>query len=413
MTFELEVYGWIEQSDHNSLSGWFCLPDRLEHAKIYLEVFVGGQSFYCIQVNSTATTRTDLQDISGAMNFSAAFSSATFCAEIANANITFFLRTESTSLGIVKVVPSLVGACANFHASPKTGLSFGRLSEDNVATLGAGGNIFLVSGTNNLELLYKDESLINAARWIEVFLSRRQASHEIGCNYIQMILPEKSSVLHWKVPYAASRGSPGYMSLMKAIQNTGELGAYTFDGLDAMPDEANSESMYRAFDTHMSTAGAQLIFDQFINRFFPLENTQYSAVGIAHADLSGDLGSRFFNDGNVLERPPVYLGLESAGGEFYETSLIGCRDPSDGNTGTFRHWICPHAPIKLKVMCFGGSSFERGTDSTCLSWWFSRIFSEFLFVWSDEPDYQLIRECAPNVVVCQTVERFLTLVPDR
>jgi hypothetical protein len=409
---EQEIYGWIETSVDDDLTGWIWLPERLKFKAKYIDILIAGKEAYSIKLITKENVRPDLYAVKGALNFSATFDSVRLRAEIATANITFSLRVAS-SLGTLKVVPDLVESCAGATRLIAKGLSFGRLSSDSIAMVGAGGNLFLVSGSNNLEELYKDPSMIDAQGWVEVFLSRYEASQILGYKYIQIMLAEKSSILHWKVPYPAERGSSGYRFLMDAARQTTTLSSSIFDGLIAMPDEVNSESLFRAYDTHMSTSGAQLMFDKFVNAFFSEEDIRYSTLGISHTNVPGDLGSRFAEDGNVLERPPVYLDLANSKGEICEISLVECFDPDEGNTGTYRHWKCSNAPIKQKVLCFGGSSFERGTDSMSLSWWFSRMFSEFHFFWSDEADYELIKRCQPNAVIFQTVERFLTLVPDQ
>lgn len=100
--------------------------------------------------------------------------------------------------------------------------------------------------------------------------------------------------------------------------------------------------------------------------------------------------------------------LESA----YSPELVESFDPEQGrHIGIMRKWKNKNAPFKYKVIAFGNSFFERGTESTGLSWWFSRLFSEFHFHWNPECDWQLIDSEKPDVVICQTIERFLPRLP--
>lgn len=409
---EEKIYGWIERSENNLLKGWICHPEEAVALDKTVEIWVSGRIVKTQSIEIKETDRRDLQSIGGVSEFVIDFDTERFANEIASANVFFLIRAGELS-GPIKVVAGLVHGCADRAIKAKKGLSFGRESTDKVAVVGAGGNIFLRAGTNNLDRLYIDDSMVDVDKWVGVFNSRMNEASRSGYRYIQMLLPEKSSVLHWMVPYKATRGSPGYQNLVRTVRGDALLSNNFFNGLQVMPDEVNSEAIFRAFDTHMSTVGAKLVVDKFLEAFFGLSSSPYTVTGITHVELPGDVGSRFCVDGMVVERPPLYSGIANGNGEGCHPQLLELHDPEEGNTGTLRHWSCSKAPIKKKVMCFGGSSFERAANSTTLSWWFSRLFSEFHFVWGSEPDPELIEKHSPDIVICQTVERFLTIPPSK
>ena len=62
-------------------------------------------------------------------------------------------------------------------------------------------------------------------------------------------------------------------------------------------------------------------------------------------------------------------------------------------------------------MVFGNSFFERGAQSWRLSWWFKHFYREFIFCWNPALDLELVEKFQPDLVICQTVERFLTQIP--
>ena len=63
------------------------------------------------------------------------------------------------------------------------------------------------------------------------------------------------------------------------------------------------------------------------------------------------------------------------------------------------------------MVAFGNSFFGAGEAPTTLGWWASRAFRAFLFHWSSEIDYAVVATQRPDVVICQTNERFLPAVP--
>ena len=96
-------------------------------------------------------------------------------------------------------------------------------------------------------------------------------------------------------------------------------------------------------------------------------------------------------------------------GEFEEE--IRNKPTAGEHIGAKIAWRHRSAPLNLKVICFGNSFFERGGSPSGLSWWFKRLFSEFHFVWSPFVDNDYVRNEQPDIVVCQTIERFLMLIP--
>jgi hypothetical protein len=74
-------------------------------------------------------------------------------------------------------------------------------------------------------------------------------------------------------------------------------------------------------------------------------------------------------------------------------------------------WRHAEAPLPLRVLAFGNSFFERGSNCTTLSWWFKHLCREFHLVWSKDIDQTVIETLKPDLVIAQTIERFLTVVP--
>jgi hypothetical protein len=60
---------------------------------------------------------------------------------------------------------------------------------------------------------------------------------------------------------------------------------------------------------------------------------------------------------------------------------------------------------------FGNSFFHNGNLPNQLSWWAKHFFAELTFVWDPALDWSVVDEVRPDIVVAQTVERFLHRVP--
>jgi len=287
----------------------------------------------------------------------------------------------------------------------KVGLSFGRISSDGFAQVGRNGHLFLLSGRNHLSKLYTGDVVINIEDWLSCFARRRDMMKLLGIRYIQVLIPEKSSVFHDYAPYTASAGSAPYLDLIKLGLDR------DLPICDVLPDLIAAKFTtppYPQNDTHLSTFGAEVVVKTIL-RFLDEPINYNTAKPVDHLSV-GDLGERFAEDGDIREIVPIYHTLYSSGAES-QIHLTSSTDPESGHRGRRRIWQNSAAPIKKKVVCFGNSFFERGVHSGHLSWWFSRLFSEFHFIWSPTLDISYVEEFLPDVVICQTIERFLTEVP--
>ncbi len=295
-------------------------------------------------------------------------------------------------------------------ASKRPGIHCGRISDDEAVILGRNGNIFLRSGSNNLFKIYTDLEFVNVNSWHEKLLHRITISKKIKASFIQIFIPEKSSVIYWKTPYPAEKGSKGWHSLMERLKADASTKSNVFDFLSKIENKFESEIIFRPFDSHLSTFGCLKLVNNFVNDYFP--NTIFYTGNETIIDLHSDLGGRFTDDGDVLEKSICFDSLKNFEGKELKPEIIRQFTPSTGHLNTRIIWHCPLAPISKKVICFGNSFFERGSASISLSWWFSRLFSEFHFIWSPHVDEDYLIENRPDIVIGQTIERFLGTPPN-
>lgn len=90
---------------------------------------------------------------------------------------------------------------------------------------------------------------------------------------------------------------------------------------------------------------------------------------------------------------------------------IKSKQDSGRQTGTTVVWINDSAIIDASVIVFGNSFFGTGESEEGISYWFAHAFREFHFIWSGEADWDYVSKQKPDIVICQTIERFMAGTP--
>ena len=162
---------------------------------------------------------------------------------------------------------------------------------------------------------------------------------------------------------------------------------------------------FRKIDTHLTPRGAFAIFAEICAM---LDRRLPAAVPFDRPYMaSGDLAQRFFGH-------PLYEVCHAAHEPAFASgrSVIAERHPPRGHyhgkQQVFRNEL---APIKLKAVVFGNSFFDGHVVQGSINYWMSIWFEEYHFVFSSEMDAAYVEREKPDVVLCQTIERFLETVP--
>jgi hypothetical protein len=286
----------------------------------------------------------------------------------------------------------------------------GLAAADGSAIVGLNGHLFLTEGSNNLAGLYAQErtSAMDAVvrGWVDVFDRRSLAASRRGIDYLQVVIPEKLSVLNTYAllpidgPTVALRGIEplvggrrGYLSVWDLLNNWSEV-----------------DDPYLTTDTHFTATGAQRLFAAVTDRVDPsLSPIVRGVTNDSCRYVKGDLAERFHGipfQSRVIEPAPDVFAEYRAG-----MVQVERRFPERGSIGRRFRWVNTTAPSPKKVVVFGNSFFSEGNWAGLLSWWGKHLFAEFHFIWDPVFDWDLIDELAPDIVIGQTVERFLPAVP--
>ncbi|MGN7161575.1 hypothetical protein [Sphingomonas sp. SAFR-052] len=285
----------------------------------------------------------------------------------------------------------------------------GTLAFDHSTVVGRDGYLFLDGGSNNLGRLYRMTDCSDLANaWDDLIDRRSKTLQSMGCRYLQCIVPEKQSILGRLHPDTMAGATP----LLEAINKAHAWDAFYLDVYRLFDDlyRQRGLSPFRKVDTHLNFFGVEAMANAILRWAKP--GADPIGRPVLEPRLSpGDLGNKFAI-GEIVETVEHPLP-ESWPFAQQHTTLINAHTPEDGHTGTIRHWTNEQSPSDQKIMIFGNSIFERGEGSLTLSWWMARMFRETIFVWSSSIDLDLIEKIGPDLVICQTVERFIGTVPGR
>jgi len=290
----------------------------------------------------------------------------------------------------------------------------GTLSTNKTVAVGRDGHLFLVGGSNGLidqfNLDINDPKVDQfTTEWKNLISKREKNIRERGINFLQIIIPEKISVLSDLFPVTIKSPTPYLISMKKKIEEDKELRTKVYDAYDTLHNSEFRLETYRKLDSHMTAKGNQIVFQKILEMIGVIEKIDFP------------LNRRLFHAGDMsMHFPGIRIGAYD---DLPDTEPFKQREekmelvesyfpPDGGHMGRKRVWKNEGATIPLKVVVFGNSFFEMGTQAISLSWWFARWFKEFHFLWEADLDYDYVDRVKPDLVVCQTIERFLVRVPN-
>ncbi len=295
------------------------------------------------------------------------------------------------------------------------GLQVGLVSPDGTSVVGREGRMFVLAGTNRLidQYLLKESDAIvqdTAKAWLKLFETRRARLSAASVAYTQIIIPEKSSVVPEFFPISITAPTALLKRINTLAAETQQIADFYLDGMKLLAQDARRLDVFRKIDSHLSAYGTGLVFSALIKK--SVAQGFIEAVFDRSAVIEADLGAKFLNAPfyeevllpRVSDSAPFEAGLRQV--EFH-------RPDGGRHIGTRIVWKNDTAASPLTALVFGNSFFERGNTAATLSWWGARYFTNFHFVWGPDIDYDYVDKIKPDVVICQTNERFLSRIPKR
>lgn len=290
-------------------------------------------------------------------------------------------------------------------------LPVGTQSPDGSAVVGLRGHLFLTGGSNSLLSQYQapvDGTLISQVdRWVDLFAQRREQCEVRGISYLQTVLPEKLTVLRADAPLQIDGPSPLFRELESRLRGK----HFYVSGLKPFELWSSEDDPYLTTDTHLSATGAQRVFANLAARIDPqlvpvIHAIRMDEIRYAAGDLTERFGLPILS--RIVEPSEAQVSAYGEGLTMVEKHF----PPTNGSIGRRFRWVNDTAPSAHKVLVFGNSFFSIGDFAGQLSWWGKHLFREFHFHWGPDVDWDLVDELRPDIVLGQTVERFLGRVPE-
>ncbi|MCE7797554.1 hypothetical protein LWE61_13455 [Sphingobium sufflavum] len=333
-------------------------------------------------------------------------------------------RLDDNQLNIaIKELAPFIEKSRNIGQNNRTELPPGRLkgtpallpvglkSLDEAIIMGEKGHAFLIGGSNNVLANMQDapsnDDTELALQWVDLFLARNARCSKQNILYAQCVIPEKISVM--PEISGLNISTPGGM--LKVIEN--EMSLYSTPYPSMLSTLVKSENPHETFDridTHLSASGAFLCFSAIMNAL-KIELPIKPEFIVPDTPIMGDVSDRFFDapilcTSEIVAFVPVPLNED-------QLKVIDRHEPSGGgHIGTRYVFKNPGAPLPMKAVAFANSFFERGGAPKTLTWWFARAFQEFHFIWSPNFDWSYVDRIKPDIIIGQTIERFLTKLPN-
>lgn len=284
-------------------------------------------------------------------------------------------------------------------------LPVGLRSGCSTAELGMDGHLFLIGGNNKVAESYdlgksKTEDL--TGRWLELLRRRRRQLEGKGIKYIQLIIPEKQTVLS-RLPGLVPSPTPLLQQLEAAIDEDPVLKDSYLSAL-ACFKRANTSAVFRRVDSHLSPFGSRALCAA-IASLLGHESTTIRIQPAARV-ATGDLARRFFGL-NLFE---VVSDVEEEEYLSGRVSIISHK-PSDRHNGRHYRWHNPQAPAERRVLSFGNSFMDDARVQDSVSYWLAGYFRDYEFRFSPAIETNALDDFRPEVVIAQTIERYLQVVP--
>jgi alginate O-acetyltransferase complex protein AlgJ len=290
------------------------------------------------------------------------------------------------------------------HGVSPVGLPVGAVSPDGVAILGRQGWAYLHGERDSVLRQFQqapDSEAVTAgvAGWLNLMRARRQRLEAMGITYRQVVIPEKISAVPEHYPGTLRVPSALLAQLERAAAADTELAQCYISTLAGL----RGISGFRKLDTNLNPAGAYLVTALLLQSLGepPMEAPFFQMPQI----MAGNLGECFF-------RQPLYETVAHSLNQYPDATLVERHDPPGevrtGSTALLRN---AEASSQRSVLLLGGAEGELTLGQISLSWWVSRCFRGYRFLWSTNFDFDRITAWRPDVVIGQTTERGLRVLP--
>ena len=292
----------------------------------------------------------------------------------------------------------------DFYASVAdfSGNIIGSISQDRSAIIGKDDWCFIYEGANKYYGAYisKNNACLGE-NWAELIDARSTLCDSIGIAFLQVVVPNKATTLFDFFPFPLGEGITDIAERLLSASIKARL---LFPIVQFRVPNIKY-ALFRRNDSHLTIAGNAYLADLMLSSL----GISCSSIQLLHTHLVdhvGDLGSKF--SPTLSERCHVPYWDR---GLFDQSKITKILDVEvNGFNGTCQVFSNDNAPIQKRILVFGNSFFER-VPSWGLSPFFVSLFKYFAFYWTSSFLIDEVVSHQPDIVICQTCERFLSKIP--
>jgi len=275
----------------------------------------------------------------------------------------------------------------------------GEISDDRSAVVGRDGWCFIYEGSNNYRGAYHDTGLASLGdEWARLIEQRQRVCDSLGIRFLQLVVPNKATLMPENFPEPLGDGITTVLQRLLEAAPAASL----LCPVEHMRQPWLREALFRRNDSHLTIAGNAYLVNLILDKT-GIDAGNMPKIENCKTKHIGDLGGKFnFAISETCCAPRFDTGLLDQVNIKSKYEVI-----VDGFNGTRQSFYNPFAPIKQTVLIFGNSFFERN-PSWGMSPIFVALFENFHFIWTPHFDEFEISSLKPDLILCQTCERFLT-----
>lgn len=278
---------------------------------------------------------------------------------------------------------------------------------------GRDGWLYLSGGSNDVLRYYlePDHFRTQLIDWVELLETRRRRAEAMGMIYRHLLVPDKLSVYpeYYLGPLDYADAAPS-----RALPRTlsAETSPVLVDLLKAFDAVKAERDVYYRTDAHWNVDGAMTAYEALCASVGAPANPDLGAAPALRGEIPLDLGGKldppileafvttdFVQRGRRVETNSLVAFKE-------ETGLIDAPGLHVGSRVVFQN---DHATDPRRLVLFGDSYSEYRNH--LLTGMLAETFAEVHFIWNASVDWGYVERVAPDILVTQLAERFMTQVP--
>ena len=303
------------------------------------------------------------------------------------------------------IVSKLLESVESVPLAPESWPRTGLVSADRSTIMGSHQQSYLFQGSNNHYDAYFDTRLIELANgWADLTAQRHQRITDQGVQVLSVFVPNKATCLPSAFPQPIPRGGTTIWKQLNHLLFDDSGVVFSLQKMKI--DETTMSGAWLRTDSHWSQSGCLLAVNEILEKLaLPLLEVQ---LATETQQFSGDLSSKW--SGKFLAEVRRELFCPEI------TSMIP-EVEFDNNQGQSQHfgrhvrWANKNAKYQINVTFVGNSFSGTGRGPGELTWWLARLFKSVTFLHSSLIPTDVVEMTSCDVVIFQTVERFLYVLP--